>query len=68
MNVDFLNLNKLNKPYLESFSNSLNELVLDGYFIKGENVNSFEKEFSEYCNTKYCVGVANGLDALSLIF
>ena len=68
MKVDFLNLNKLNKPYLEEFSNSLNELVLNGYFIKGENVNSFEQEFSKYCNTKYCIGVANGLDALSLIF
>ena len=34
----------------------------------GQEVNAFEQEFSAYCGTKYCVGVANGLDALSLTF
>ena len=29
-------------------------------------VKEFENQFADYCNTKYCIGVANGLDALSL--
>jgi dTDP-4-amino-4,6-dideoxygalactose transaminase len=38
-----------------------------GWFILGEEVEAFENEFANYCNTQYCVGVGNGLDALTLI-
>jgi dTDP-4-amino-4,6-dideoxygalactose transaminase len=38
-----------------------------GWYILGEEVNSFEKEFAAYCNASYCVGVGNGLEALHLI-
>jgi dTDP-4-amino-4,6-dideoxygalactose transaminase len=44
-------------------------LVLDkGWFILGDEVQSFETNFANYCGTKYCIGVGNGLDALVLIF
>ena len=44
------------------------ERVMDkSVFIQGEECALFEKEFSEYCGTKYCVGVATGLDAIYLI-
>lgn len=39
--------------------------VIDsGWYILGQEVDAFEQEFASYCGTKYCVGVANGLDAL----
>ncbi|MBK9206946.1 MAG: DegT/DnrJ/EryC1/StrS family aminotransferase [Anaerolineales bacterium] len=38
-----------------------------GWYILGEEVDSFEKDFSAFCQTKHCMGVANGLDALHLI-
>ena len=42
--------------------------VLDkSFFIQGEECNNFEMEFASYCNAKYCVGVATGLDAIYLI-
>jgi dTDP-4-amino-4,6-dideoxygalactose transaminase len=37
-------------------------------YIQGEHVKNFETEFAEYCGSQYCIGVANGLDALSLTF
>lgn len=37
------------------------------YYIQGVECQQFEEEFASYCGTKYCIGVANGLDALSLI-
>jgi dTDP-4-amino-4,6-dideoxygalactose transaminase len=41
--------------------------VLDsGWYILGEEVDAFEKEYAGYCEAKHCVGVANGLDALHL--
>jgi dTDP-4-amino-4,6-dideoxygalactose transaminase len=44
------------------------ERVYDSnWYIMGNEVEAFEKEFAEYCGTKYCIGVGNGLDALHLI-
>lgn len=38
-----------------------------GWYILGKEVEAFEAEFAEYCDARYCIGVANGLDALHLI-
>ncbi len=38
-----------------------------GWYILGEEVESFEREFAERCGTKYCISVGNGLEALHLI-
>lgn len=44
------------------------ERVLEsGWFILGTEVRAFEEEFATYCGTRHCIGVANGLDALTLI-
>src|SRR5215210_1202183 len=43
------------------------EAVMEkSYFILGENVAAFEREFAEYCGAKYAVGVSNGTDAIHL--
>jgi len=66
--IKFLDLQKINAPYHEQFQNKM-KLVLDkGWFILGDEVRAFERNFSNYCGTKYCIGVGNGLDALVLIF
>ena len=43
------------------------DVVLSGNYILGKNVEAFEENFARYCETKYCIGVGNGLDALYLI-
>ena len=44
------------------------ERVLDsGWYILGEEVQKFEREYAAYCGAAHCVGVGNGLDALSLV-
>jgi dTDP-4-amino-4,6-dideoxygalactose transaminase len=66
--IKFLDLQKINAVYQETFQEKL-KLVLDkGWFILGDEVQSFESNFANYCGTKYCIGVGNGLDALVLIF
>src|SRR6266702_2875263 len=42
------------------------QVMEKSYFILGENVAALEREFAEYCGTKYAVGVANGTDAIHL--
>ncbi len=66
--IKFLDLQKINAAYQEQFQEKM-KLVLDnGWFILGNEVKQFEENFATYCRAKHCIGVANGLDALVLIF
>ncbi len=65
--ISFLNINKINSEYKKLFSEALEKQIDSGWFILGKEVKIFEKKFSDYCGTDYCLGVANGLDALDLI-
>lgn len=66
--VKFLDLNKINFKYEEAFASRFKAFLKSGYYIKGSEVSQFEVSFARYCGTKHCIGVANGLDALTLIF
>jgi len=64
--IDYENLYKVNKSFIKKYKDKFNKILNKGWFILGEEVIEFEKEFAEYCGAKYCIGVANGLDALIL--
>ena len=66
MNVDFLNLKKINEVYHSELKDACNRVIDSGWYIMGDELKAFEKEFGGYCNSKHCIGVANGLDALNL--
>lgn len=66
--IPFLDLHKINARFETEFSSKFKSFLNSGHYILGNEVKSFETNFSNYCGTKYCVGVANGLDALTLIF
>lgn len=66
--IPFLDLKKVNKPYEAVFQEKLKLVLENGWYILGKEVEIFEKAFAEYCQAKYCIGVGNGLDALTLIF
>ena len=66
--ISFLDLKKINEPYERAFQEKL-KLVLDnGWYILGKELEIFEKTFAAYSQSKYCIGVGNGFDALVLIF
>lgn len=65
--VPFLDLKRVNEPYEEAYKQSLNEMLGSGNYILGNNLEIFETAFARYCGSKNCVGVGNGLDALTLI-
>jgi dTDP-4-amino-4,6-dideoxygalactose transaminase len=64
--IDFLNLGEINKKYSEEFINEFKSFLNKGWFILGNNVTHFEDDYAIFSKTKYCIGVANGLDALIL--
>ncbi len=66
--IKFLDIKEINESFEPELSETVNRVVKSGWYLLGEEVNSFENEYSSYTNCKYCVGVGNGLDALRLIF
>lgn len=64
--IEYESLKKLNQSFIADYKASFNNTLESGWYILGKNVSQFEQEFAAYCNTPYFVGLASGLDALSL--
>lgn len=66
MTIDYENLQKLNAPFFEEYTQRFNEVLNSGWYILGQSVKNFEQEFSAYNKAKHTIGVASGLDAITL--
>lgn len=66
--IEYENLAKTNAPYMASLCEAASEVVQSGWYILGQKVTAFESAFAQYLDVKHCIGVANGLDALTLSF
>jgi len=65
--ISFLDLKKVNDSFEPQLSIAIKRVVDSGWYLMGEELKSFEKEYAQFIGTKHCIGVANGLDALRLI-
>jgi dTDP-4-amino-4,6-dideoxygalactose transaminase len=59
-------LSEVNKEFHEEFELQFKNFLSKGWYILGTEVQKFEREFAKYNDSKFCVSVANGLDALEL--
>lgn len=66
MNVSFAKFDKMHDEIKAEIKNAVNKVIDSNMFISGKELEEFEKEFAEYCGSKYCVGCGNGLDGLVL--
>ena len=66
MTVKFLNLEKTYTSIKDEINDAISRVLSKGIYILGEEVSLFETEWAEFCQASDCVGVANGLDALTL--
>ncbi|SFM82831.1 DegT/DnrJ/EryC1/StrS family aminotransferase [Marinobacter pelagius] len=64
--IPFLDLNAINAQYRDELVAAATRVIESGWYIQGTEVKAFEEEFADYCGSKHCIGVANGLDALTL--
>ena len=64
MNVPFLDLKAQNRAIADEALPMFTEALENAAFIGGPNVENFEKSFAEFCETRFCVGVNSGTDAL----
>lgn len=65
--IKFLDVQQINARFEEAFKKSFSDFLNVGHCILGEKVTQFEREFALYCGTNHCVGVASGLDAITLL-
>lgn len=67
MQIPFLNPQQINLQHKQEILDAMDRVLSSGHYILGQEVEKFEQEFAKFCDTKYAIGVDNGLNALSLI-
>lgn len=67
MKIPFVSFELMHKEIEKDIIDKLKEVYSKNWFIQGEEVKKFEEEFADFCDSKYCIGCGNGLDALYLI-
>ncbi|GAB3950666.1 DegT/DnrJ/EryC1/StrS family aminotransferase [Spirosoma harenae] len=65
--IPFLDLKRVNEPHELAIRTATERVLNSGWYILGREVEAFESTFAAYCKTTHCIGVANGLDALTLV-
>ncbi len=66
--IKFLDLQHINAQYENDLKEAANRVIDSGWYLMGKELETFEHNYADLCGVKYCLGVANGLDALRLIF
>ena len=66
--IQFLDLKEINNSFEPDLTNAIKRVLDSGWYLLGNEVKSFEQEYGEFIGAKHCIGVANGLDALSDLY
>ena len=65
--IPFLSLKPVNEQYRAELDAAIQRVLDKGWYLLGQEITDFENAFAKFCGVKNCVGVGNGLDALTLI-
>lgn len=68
MNIPFLSLKDVTALHRAEINEAVTRVVNNGWYLQGKENEKFEQHYADFIGTKYCVGCANGLDALIWIF
>lgn len=66
--IKFLDLEKVTSSHGDEINEAVTRVVNSGWYLQGKENEKFERDFADYIGTEFCVGCANGLDALIWIF
>jgi len=64
--VPFLDLQAMHRELDGELEAAVGRVLESGWYLLGEELEEFEREFAAYCGTRHCVGVASGLSAIEL--
>lgn len=66
--MEYLNLGKITAMHHDEIMAAVAGVIDSGWYLQGAATAQFEHDYAAYIDTRHCVGCANGLDALTLIF
>lgn len=66
--IKFLDLKRVTELHGNEIQEAARQVIESGWYLQGDATHRFEQHYAEYIGTEHCVGVANGLDALTLIY
>ena len=66
MRIPYLNLKEVTARHSDEIQQAVSAVTGSGWYLQGEAVQQFEQHYAQYIGTTHCIGVANGLDALTL--
>ena len=66
MEIPFVSFKPMEKELDHELRSAFNRVFDASWYIEGKEDSAFEAAFADYCNTQYCIGAGNGLDALML--
>ncbi len=65
--IEFLNLQAVNARFGDELERAVQRVVSSGWYLHGQETAAFEHEFAQFVGVAHCIGVGNGLDALTLV-
>ncbi|MBR0497612.1 MAG: DegT/DnrJ/EryC1/StrS family aminotransferase [Paludibacteraceae bacterium] len=68
MKVPFLSLHDVTAKYKDEIHEAALRVIDSGWYLQGKENEAFERNYADYIGTRYCIGCANGLDALIWIY
>ena len=68
MMIEYLDMKRRTQLHEEETRNAVERVMASGWYLMGPELEAFEREYAQFISTNYCIGVGNGLDALTLIY
>ena len=65
--IEYLNLKAITAMHADEIKAAINNVVDSGWYLKGKATAQFENDYANYIGSRHCIGVGNGLDALTII-
>ena len=66
--IKFLDLQKITLQHADEIHEAVSRVIDSGWYLQGCSVKQFEEHYAHLIGTRHCIGVGNGLDALTLIY
>ena len=66
--ISFGRLDLMHNEIRSEIDDAIKRVLDNSYYIDGPFLKQFEQEWAEYCGTKYCVGVGNGLEGINYLY
>ena len=66
--IPFISLEQRTRLHTEEINKAVAEVVNSGWYLLGKRLEQFEQDYAHYIGTRHCIGVSNGLDAITLIY